>query len=116
MKYKFIGKKHENLKTGDIIEMEKLSDGFKDKFVAVVDEEPPCPNPTFEEYTAAGYAPEGYPPQGFEEVPSEGLTAFREQQAAAQLPENLAAIVPTEQVEVVAEEFKKPLEQLEEIV
>lgn len=39
--------------------------------------------PTLEVYTAAGYKPEGYPPSDYAEVPSEGLTAFREAQAAA---------------------------------
>ena len=33
--------------------------------------------PTFEEWTAAGYAPEAYPPKGYPEKPSAGLTAYR---------------------------------------
>ena len=33
--------------------------------------------PTFEEWTAAGYAPESYPPKGYPEKPSAGLTAYR---------------------------------------
>lgn len=47
-------------------------------------------SPTFEEYVAAGYLPENYPPAGYEEVPSDGLTAYREQQAAAKAEDEKA--------------------------
>ncbi len=43
----------------------------------------PKKGPTFEEYVAADYQPENYPPHGHAEVPSPGLTAYREEQARA---------------------------------
>jgi hypothetical protein len=44
---------------------------------------PRTDGPTIEVWVKAGYKAEDYPPEGFEEKPSEGLAAFRAEQAAA---------------------------------
>jgi hypothetical protein len=46
---------------------------------------PTVKSPTIEEWVAAGYLPENYPPSGFDEVPSPGLTAYRQQQQTASI-------------------------------
>lgn len=42
--------------------------------------------PTFEEFTAKGYAPEGYPPTGYAEKPSDGLVEYRSKNPATAKP------------------------------
>lgn len=48
--------------------------------------------PTIEKWQDAGYPPDFYPPQGWAEVPSEGLTAYRQKQADEALAAEIAAI------------------------
>lgn len=77
--------------------------------IAPDDQEPERIGPTFEEWVAAGYQAHGYPPQGYEERDSEGLRAYRKQQAEAAPPpgpeivteREVAFIPPAEPVSTV---------------
>ncbi len=68
---------------------------------------PPSPDgqaPTIEEYVAAGLPAAKYPPEGYPEVPSPGLTAFRE-----------GGVLPTAHVEPPVEPSPKPEPAPEEV-
>ncbi len=94
--YKFIGKKHGDLKTGDVVDLTPgQALALRDKFVPYV---PEIEGPTLEKWLEAGYRAEHYPPPGYAAIDSPALHEFRATQvkkpATVNLPEGDAGDKP----------------------